>query len=50
MTNNYNFKLDLDNWVQVGDTRFFEIEARPEQVEKFIKDNGLFEEEDNADS
>lgn len=42
MTEEYDFKLDLDNWIQVGDTRFFEVEASPDQVEKFIEDNGLF--------
>ena len=44
MSKEYGFKLDEDGWIQVGDTRFFEIEASPEQVEKFIKDNGLFKE------
>ena len=51
MKETYDFKLDIDNWVQVGDTRLFEIEERCEQVNKFIEDNDLFKEgEYNADS
>lgn len=50
MTENYEFKLDLDNWHQVDDTRFFEIEASPEQVEKFIEDKRLFKGEADENS
>jgi hypothetical protein len=42
MNKEYDFKLDVDDCIQVGDTRFFEIEASPEQVDRFIKDNELF--------
>lgn len=49
MTEEYGFKLklDADDWFQVGDTRFFEIEADPESVKRFIEDNELFKEEQN---
>ncbi len=43
MQNNYGFELDLDNYTQVGDTRYFEIQADKEAVERFIKDLELFE-------
>ncbi len=43
MQNSYGFKLDLDNYTQVGDTRWFEIQADKEAVERFIKDLELFE-------
>lgn len=43
MTDSYGFKLDTDNFTQVGETRFFEIQADKESVERFIKDLELFE-------
>lgn len=43
MDNSYGFELDLDNYTQVGETRFFEIEADKEAVDRFIKDLELFE-------
>lgn len=43
MTNSYNFTLDPNNFTQVDETRFFEIQADKESVEKFIKDLELFE-------
>ncbi len=43
MKNSYGFQLDLDNYTQVGDTRYFEIQADKEAVERFIKDLELFE-------
>ncbi len=43
MQNSYGFELDLDNYTQVGDTRYFEIQADKEAVERFIKDLELFE-------
>ena len=43
MQSNYGFELDLDNYTQVGDTRYFEIQADKEAVERFIKDLELFE-------
>ena len=45
MKNSYGFELHLDNFTQVGDTRFFEIEADKEAVDRFIKDLELFEKE-----
>jgi len=44
MTNSYNFTLDPNNFTQLDDTRFFEIQADKESVERFIKDLELFEE------
>lgn len=48
MTNSYNFTLDPNNFTQilteVNETRFFEIQADKESVERFIKDLELFEE------
>lgn len=41
----YGFTLDANDFIQVGDARFFEIKASKEAVEKFIKDMKLFEEE-----
>ena len=43
MTNSYNFTLDPNNFTQLGDTRFFEIQADKESVDRFIKDLELFE-------
>ena len=43
MTTTYNFTLDPNNFTQLNDTRFFEIQADKESVEKFIKDLELFE-------
>lgn len=43
MNNSYGFELDTDNYTQIGDTRFFEIQADKESVDKFIKDLELFE-------
>lgn len=43
MQNGYGFELDLDNYTQVGDTSYFEIQADKEAVERFIKDLELFE-------
>lgn len=50
MKEGYDFRLNLDDWSQVGDNRFFEIEATSENVSKFIEDSELFKEEDNANS
>lgn len=44
MTNSYNFTLDPNNFSQIDETRFFEIQADKESVERFIKDLELFEE------
>lgn len=43
MNKSYGFELDPDNYTQVGETRFFEIEADKEAVDRFIKDLELFE-------
>lgn len=43
MNSSYGFELDLDNYTQVGETRFFEIQADKEAVDRFIKDLELFE-------
>jgi len=43
MNKSYGFELDLDNYAQVGETRYFEIEADKEAVDRFIKDLELFE-------
>jgi hypothetical protein len=43
MTDSYSFKLNPNNFTQVGETRFFEIQADKESVERFIKDLELFE-------
>lgn len=43
MTNSYGFQLDPNNFTQVGETRFFEINADKESVKRFIKDLELFE-------
>ena len=43
MNKSYGFELDLDNYNQVGETRFFEIKADKEAVDRFIKDLELFE-------
>jgi len=43
MNNSYGFQVDLDTFTQVGDTRFFEIKADKEAVDRFIKDLELFE-------
>ena len=45
MTNSYNFTLDPNNFTQINETRFFEIQADKESVERFIKDLELFEKE-----
>lgn len=38
MTDSYNFTLDPNNFSQINETRFFEIQADKESVERFIKD------------
>ena len=43
MNNSYGFEIDVDNFTQAGDTRFFEIQADKESVGRFIKDLELFE-------
>jgi hypothetical protein len=43
MKDSYNFTLDPNNFTQLGETRFFEIQADKESVERFIKDLELFE-------
>lgn len=47
MNNSYNSTLDPNNFTivstQLGETRFFEIQADKEAVERFIKDLELFE-------
>ena len=43
MTNSYNFTLDPNNFTQINDTRFFEIQADKPSVERFIKGFELFE-------
>ena len=43
MTNSYGFELNPDNFTQINETRFFEIEADKESVERFIKDLEFFE-------
>lgn len=43
MTNSYNFTIDPNNFTQINETRFFEIQADKESVERFIKDLELFE-------
>lgn len=47
MTNSYNFTLNPNNFTvvstQLGEARFFEIQADKESVERFIKDLELFE-------
>lgn len=40
----YGFEIDVDNFTQVGDTRFFEISGSKESIDKFLKDNDLFQE------
>jgi len=42
MINSYSFTLDT-TYHQLDDTRFFEIQADKESVERFIKDLELFE-------
>lgn len=49
MQNSYGFQLDLDNYTQVGDTRYFEIQADKEAVERFIKDLELFEQKQSEE-
>lgn len=39
MKNSYGFELDLDNYNQVGDTRYFEIQADKEAVRLYIVRN-----------
>ena len=43
MKDSYNFTLDTNNFTQLDETRFFEIQADKESVERFIKDLELFE-------
>lgn len=43
MKDSYGFELDVSNLSQIGNTRFFEIEADKEAVDRFIKDLELFE-------
>lgn len=43
MKDSYGFTIDVNNFTQVDDTRFFEIQADKESVERFIKDLELFE-------
>ena len=43
MNNSYSFTIDTTKCHQIDDTRFFEIEADRESVERFIKDLELFE-------
>lgn len=43
MNSSYDFELYLDNYTQIGETKFFEIEADKEAVDRFIKDLELFE-------
>jgi len=43
MNKSYGFTLDTTNYYQIDDTRFFEIKADKESVERFIKDLELFE-------
>lgn len=49
MEQDYGFKLKLDedDWFQVGDSRFFEIEADTAQVKRFIQDNNLFKDSED---
>jgi hypothetical protein len=43
MNNSYDFIPDTSTCYQIDDTRFFEIQADKESVERFIKDLELFE-------
>lgn len=42
----YGFGIDLENFTQDGDNRFFEVLAEKEFVEKFIADMQLFQGEE----
>jgi len=44
----YGFTLDADDFIQVGETRFFEINASKEAVERFVEDMKLFEDEQSS--
>lgn len=44
MESAYWFEIDINDFIQVGDTRFFEITGSKESLAKFLKDNDLFQE------
>lgn len=43
MDKSYGFTLDTSTCYQIDETKFFEIEADKEAVDRFIKDLELFE-------
>lgn len=44
MAPDYGFEINTKNFIQVGENRFFEITGSIESLDKFLKDNGLFQE------
>jgi len=48
MNKSYGFTLDADNFIQVDDTRFFDIKADKESLGRFIKDLELFKKLEEA--
>lgn len=40
----YGFEIDINDFIQVGETRFFEITGSKDSLNKFLKDNDLFQE------
>lgn len=44
MAPDYGFEINTKNFIQVGENRFFEITGSTESLDKFLKDNGLFQE------
>ena len=40
----YGFEIDINDFIQVGENRFFEITGSKDSINKFLKDNDLFQE------
>lgn len=40
----YGFEIDINDFIQVGENRFFEITGSKDSLNKFLKDNDLFQE------
>ena len=44
MESAYGFEIDINDFIQVGENRFFEITGSKDSINKFLKDNDLFQE------
>lgn len=40
----YGFEIDIDDFIQICENRFFKITGSIESLNKFLKDNDLFQE------